>query len=74
MLPFLKNSKEASGGSPAEPISRKPDEESDYDMLEAAAEDLISAMHSKNVKATCEALRAAIQLCDMEPHEEGEHV
>ena len=72
MLPFLKD-KEAGMQEPADPIKRKPDEEQEYDALESAAQDLISAVHSKDVKATCEALRAAFELCDSEPHEEGEH-
>ncbi len=74
MLPFLKQNKEASASMPTDPIKRSPDNEPDYDMLESAAEDLISAVHSKDVKAVCSALRAAFELCDAEPHEEGEHI
>lgn len=55
------------------PIKREADDESDYDMLESASEDLISAVHSKDVKAVCSALRAAFQMLDMEPHSEGPH-
>lgn len=72
MLPFLKNKNEPSTQE-HEPIKRDPDEEADYDMLESAAEDLISAIHSKDVKAVCSALRAAHELCDLEPHEEAAH-
>lgn len=74
MLPFLKHSKEASVSIPAEPVKRKPDDEAEYDMLESAAEDLISAIHSKDVKAVCSALKAAFEICDSQPHEEGEHI
>lgn len=75
MLPFLKHKQEGSmSESEDEPIKRKSDEEeSEYDMLESAAEDLISAIHSKDVKAVCSALRAAHELCDLEPHEEASH-
>jgi len=74
MLPFLKNNKEASISAEIPAIKRESDDESDYDMLESAAEDLISAVHSKNIKAVCSALRAAFQIYDSEPHEEGEHI
>lgn len=74
MLPFLKKQQEGSLSMPAEPIKREPDEGSEYDMLESAAEDLISAIHSKDVKAVCSALKAAFEICDAQPHEEGEHI
>lgn len=73
MLPFLKKNKEASASNDAEPMKRKPDEEQEYDMLESASEELISAVHSKDVKAVCSALRSAFQMLDSEPHEEGPH-
>lgn len=71
MLPFLKNKQEGSMSGPVEPIKREHDE--DYDMLESAAEDLISAVHSKDVKAVASALKAAFEMCDSQPHEEGPH-
>lgn len=75
MLPFLKRQQEGSASSPVEHIKRDSDEGSEeYDMLESAAEDLISAVHSKDVKAVCSALRAAFEMMDAQPHEEGEHI
>lgn len=71
MLPFLKHTKEASASGPVESITREHDEDAEFDVLESAAEDLINAVHSKDVKAVAEALRAAIELCDSEY--EGEH-
>jgi len=71
MLPFLKLNKEGSASAPVEPIKRKSDNEEEYDMLEAAAEDLISAVHSKNCKAVCSALRAAFEIMESQPHEDG---
>jgi hypothetical protein len=73
MLPFLKHKQEGSMSEDDDPIKRDHDEESDYDMLESASEDLISAVHSKDVKAVCSALRAAFEMLDMEPHQEGQH-
>lgn len=73
MLPFLKNKHEASVSLPADTIRREPDGEESFDSLEVAAQDLIDAIHSKNVKAVSEALRAAFELCDSEPHVEGPH-
>lgn len=40
----------------------------------AAAEDLISAVHSKDAKAVADALMSAFQLADEMPHKEGEHL
>lgn len=73
MLPFLKKSQDASVSMPIEPVTRKPDDDSDYDGLHAAADDLIAAIHSKNTSGVAAALRAAFELCDSEPHEEGPH-
>lgn len=73
MLPFLKNTKEASMSEDADPVKRKSDDGEDYDSLEVAAQDLCDAIHSKDSKAVAEALRAAFQICDLEPHEEFDH-
>lgn len=74
MLPFLKNKMEGSSSEPVEIKKREPDEESDYDGLHACAEDLMNAVHAKDIPGIAEALRAAFQVCDSEPHEEGEHI
>ena len=73
MLPFLRNLKEASVSGEPESIKREHDEGADFDMLESAAEDLISAIHAKDTKAVVSALRAAFEIYDSEPHEEGPH-
>ncbi len=41
--------------------------------LRSATEDLFAAFEKKDVDAGMRALKAAFQLCDSEPHEEGEH-
>lgn len=75
MLPFLKKSQDASVSMSADHKMREPDEDAEeYDSLHSAAEDLIKSIHSKDIKSVAEALRAAFELCDSEPHEEGEHV
>lgn len=75
MLPFLKREKEASVSMPSDSIKREPDEgHEEYDSMHAAAEDLLHAIQSKNVKALAECLRAAFELMESEPHEEGEHI
>lgn len=81
MLPFLKNKTKVGEAGLSIKI-RPPDEKettenqeesSNNDGLEAAASDIISAVHMKNHKALAEALKAAFEICDAMPHEEGEH-
>lgn len=63
---FLKKAKEAGASSVSEPVVRKPDDGAEYDMLQSASDDLIAAVHSKDAKATCEALRAAFEILQSE--------
>jgi hypothetical protein len=73
MLPFLKKKQEGSMSAPVESIEREHDEGAEFDVLESAAEDLISAVHAKDVKGVAMAMRAAFELMESEPHKEGEH-
>ncbi len=41
--------------------------------LECASE-VMKAIHSKDVKALCDALEAFFHCVDAEPHKEGEHI
>ena len=41
--------------------------------LEAAADDLIKAIHARDASMVVEALRNAFTILDSEPHEEGDH-
>lgn len=66
MIPFLKRKDDVSVSIPGDSIKREPDEEPEFDSLEAAGEDLISAVHSKDAKAVAAALRAAISLAQPE--------
>lgn len=61
MLPFLKNKQEGGVSMPVDTIEREPDEGSDYDMLDAVAEDLLSAIEKKDKALLKSALSA---LCD----------
>lgn len=71
MLPFLKNQYEGSVSTPPDTIHREPDEDSEFDSLEVAAQDLCDAIHSKDYKGVASALRAAFDLLESQPHEEG---
>ena len=78
MLPiFAKNQKQGNAGLIVK--TRTPDEtpEKDQDEPEAgmhsAAQDLINAIHSRDTKAVAEALKAAFEIADSQPHEEGPH-
>jgi len=53
----------------------KPEKEGKEDDsgIEACAEDLINAIHAKDVKAAAEAIKSAFEILDSEPHEEGSH-
>lgn len=75
MLPFLQPKKQASVimakrvGDKTEPMH----EEGEHDPgLMSAAEDLISAVHSKDAKAVAGALKAAWEVCDSYEGEESE--
>jgi len=76
MLPFLKKTKEGSVSLPPDHITREPDGDSDaegFDSLRVAAEDLCNAIHERDYSAAASALRAAFDLLEEEPHEEGPH-
>lgn len=42
--------------------------------LMSAAEDLIRAIHAKDGQAVTDALQAAFEIMESQPHEEGEHI
>lgn len=74
-LPPLNKKLEATVALPNEHIRRKSDEESEeYDSFHAVAEDLINAIKSHDVPGCAEALRAAFDLSEQEPHSENNDV
>lgn len=77
-LPWLKHKHQAAGISVQ---YRKPDEnmaeggEADQDHgLRAAAKDLMAAIHSNDSEKLMHALKAAFEILDSQPHEEGPHL
>ena len=68
MLPFKKE------GSISMPVSMNREPDHEFDGLEYAAEDLMRAIHTRDIKAVTAALRAVFQLMESQPHEEGPHV
>lgn len=74
MLAFNKN-KEAITGAASEPIKREPDSEDNKDYgLESCGQDLIDAVKAGNASAAAMAIKAAFEILDSQPHEEGPHV
>lgn len=73
MLPFLKNRDDGVGVGPVETLERDHDE--GFDMLEAVADDLLTAIEKKDkarLKGALEALISHIQDLDYEQDEKGE--
>jgi hypothetical protein len=54
-------------------VRREPDGEAEPDGLEVAAQDLCDAVHRRDYKAVAEAMRAAFELMEAEPHAEAPH-
>jgi hypothetical protein len=79
VLPFLKKKYEAGMGGvivkTREPDKTQENQEVNEEdaAIEAVASDLIEAIHSKDVKRAAEAIRAAFEIMDSLPHEEGPH-
>ena len=75
MLPFMQKRKTPMVIVEQMKTTEEPESDKDYQIqaVEAAAQDLITAIASKNVRAVAEALRAAFEICDSMPHEEGPH-
>lgn len=80
MLPFLNNKKSSIAGSIIE--KRKPDgglaqvepEESNDEGLEACAQDILSAVEAKDLKALVSSLKSFFEICDSTPHKEGDPI
>jgi hypothetical protein len=77
LLPFLKKKPAAAVGVIVK--TRTPDEKPEQDQddssagIEACAHDLLTAIEAKDVKGIADALQAAFEIADSQPHEEGEH-
>ena len=69
MLPYLKNRDDGVGVGPVEKVQRKPDDPDDLGMLDAVADDLLSAIEKKDrkaLRAVLEAFAEHIQSMDQE--------
>lgn len=74
MLPFLKNRDGGAASGPVESIERTPDEGSDYDMLDAVADDLLAAFEAKDkalLKSALQSFVDHIQAQDVMQDEEA---
>jgi hypothetical protein len=78
MLPFLKARKVGSTAqtvSSADGHQERLGEEGETDVgLMSAAEDLIRAVHAKDAQAVADAMKAAFEIMEEMPHEEGPHI
>jgi hypothetical protein len=79
-LPFLKPKNQGVAGliikmrSPDEKPQENQEDKQDKDSaIHACAQDLISAVHAKDIKAAADALRSAFEILDSMPHIEGDH-
>lgn len=69
MLPFLKRK---DIGQPILSVkTRTPDQPEETDAMHEVAKNLISAIQSNDIKSVADALRAACNIADSEPHDEG---
>lgn len=48
-----------------------PEEQDNDQGLMSAAEDIMSAIHAKDTSMLAQALKAAFEICDEMPHQEG---
>ena len=69
-LPFLSSKKQSSPA--AAEVTRNPAAQPN-EGLHMAASDLIDAIHARDIASVAQALKAAFELADSEPHVEGPH-
>lgn len=76
MLPFLKPKLQTGLiVSTRKPDSDEPSEMDEAkDPIEECTEDLIKAVHSRDVKQAAKALKDVFEKLDKMPHEEGPHI
>lgn len=79
MLPFLKKVKPQTGlivrERQSDGNSNESGMEGDEDQgLSMAAEDLVRCIHAKDAPGVASALRAAFDILDSQPHNEGPHL
>lgn len=73
MIPFLKNKREASMATVDETKMRKPDEDAEFDLIDAVVEDMLEAVHKKDKRLLKAALEALIHHIQAEDELEDAH-
>lgn len=71
-IPY-KNFRDGASSAPVEVKKIHTNDSKESDLLEICAEDLNNAIKSSDIKGIAEALRAAFEHLDSEPHIEGPH-
>lgn len=61
MIPFLKHKKEAAMSGPDEVLERKPDEDKEFDLLDAVVSDMMEAFEKKDKGLLKYALEALME-------------
>lgn len=82
MLPFLKNKTKNGTGiverlhRPEDSYKQQQTEETSTDSndLEICAIDILKAIKTNDIKGLADAIKAAFEICDSQPHVEGEHI
>jgi hypothetical protein len=76
LLPFLSKKRQNAGVIVQEraPDEKPEENQEDNSGIEACAKDLIDAVHAQNIKGAADAIKAAFEILDSQPHEEGEHI
>lgn len=74
-MPFLKkrDKQMTSGLSIKTRTPDKTEENQEHAGIHACAQDLMTAIHANDVKGVADALKAAFEIADKAPHEEGPH-
>lgn len=54
-------------------FSQESEKDEYIQAIEVCAQDLIDAIYTQDVRRTAEVLKAAFEICDSRPHEEGPH-
>ena len=78
-LPFLKNKQQSVAGLIMKHRSQDgikddmPEDSNDNEGLHSCAQDLINAVHAKDVPAVASAMRAAFDIMESQPHDEADN-
>jgi effector-binding domain-containing protein len=59
-LPFLKKKNKFNSGSASAPVERQPDESSDKALIKHITDELITAIHKKDIQTLRHALQALV--------------